>query len=147
MVSGGQQRDSAMHIHVFILPQTPLPSRLAEFLLLYSRFLLVIHYKYSSVYMLIPISWTVLSSHPSYKYLIRSFKPSPSSLSFATQLAFTSSHVLAVPCPYLVTARPVLHCNPSWHVHLILDCRVWNQPCLVHFCILKPTARRPVCVE
>ena len=27
-VSGGQQRDSAIHIHVSILPQTPLPSRL-----------------------------------------------------------------------------------------------------------------------
>ena len=28
MVSGGQQRDSAVHIHVSIFPQTPLPSRL-----------------------------------------------------------------------------------------------------------------------
>ena len=28
IVSGGQQRDSAMHIDVSILPQTPLPSRL-----------------------------------------------------------------------------------------------------------------------
>ena len=28
MVSGEQQRDSAMHTHVSILPQTPLPSRL-----------------------------------------------------------------------------------------------------------------------
>jgi len=28
IVSGGQQRDSAIHIHVSILPQTPLPSRL-----------------------------------------------------------------------------------------------------------------------
>ena len=28
IVSGGQQRDSVMHIHVSILPQTPLPSRL-----------------------------------------------------------------------------------------------------------------------
>ena len=27
-VSGAQQRDSAKHIHVFILPQTPLPPRL-----------------------------------------------------------------------------------------------------------------------
>ena len=27
-VSGGQQRDSANHIHISILPQTPLPSRL-----------------------------------------------------------------------------------------------------------------------
>ena len=28
MVSGGQQRDSVIHIHVSILSQTPLPSRL-----------------------------------------------------------------------------------------------------------------------
>ena len=28
IVSGGQQRDSAIHIHVSVLPQTPLPSRL-----------------------------------------------------------------------------------------------------------------------
>ena len=28
IVSGGQQRDSAIHIHVSILPQTPVPSRL-----------------------------------------------------------------------------------------------------------------------
>ena len=28
IVSGGQQRDSAIHSHVSILPQTPLPSRL-----------------------------------------------------------------------------------------------------------------------
>ena len=29
-VSGGQQRDSARHVHVSILSQTPLPSRLAH---------------------------------------------------------------------------------------------------------------------
>ena len=29
IVSGGQQRDSAIHIQVSILPQTPLPSRLS----------------------------------------------------------------------------------------------------------------------
>ena len=28
IVSGGQQRDSAIDVHVSILPQTPLPSRL-----------------------------------------------------------------------------------------------------------------------
>ena len=28
IVPGGQQRDSALHVHVSILPQTPLPSRL-----------------------------------------------------------------------------------------------------------------------
>ena len=30
IVSGEQQRDSAIHIHVPILPQTPLPSRLSR---------------------------------------------------------------------------------------------------------------------
>ena len=30
IVSGGQQRDSATHTHVSILPQTPLPSRLSH---------------------------------------------------------------------------------------------------------------------
>ena len=30
IVSGGQQRDSATHTHVSILPQTPLPSRLSR---------------------------------------------------------------------------------------------------------------------
>ena len=55
IVPGGPQRDSATHIHVCILPQTPLPSRLPhnieqEFHVLYNRSLLVIHFKYSSVY-------------------------------------------------------------------------------------------------
>ena len=143
-----EQRDSAMHAHVSILSQTPLPSRLAVFLLLYSRFLLVIHFKYSRVYMLIPISRAVPSSHPSYKHLIRSFKPSPSgSLSLLRSLHLHHPMSLLSLVLTWLTARPVLHCNPSWHVHLILDCRVWNQPCLVHFCILQPTARRSICVE
>ena len=30
IVSGGQQRDSGIHIYVSILPQTPLPSRLSH---------------------------------------------------------------------------------------------------------------------
>ena len=28
IISGGQQKDSAIHIHISIVPQTPLPSRL-----------------------------------------------------------------------------------------------------------------------
>ena len=57
--SGGQQRDSAKHIHVSILPLTPVPCRLPHnieqsFLCLYNRTLLVIRFKYSSVYMSIP---------------------------------------------------------------------------------------------
>ena len=46
------RRDSAIHTHVSILPQTPFPSRLAhntEFHVLYCWSLLVIHLKYSSV--------------------------------------------------------------------------------------------------
>ena len=56
IVSGKQWRDSAIHIHVSILPQTPLPSRLTHnteqsSMCCHRRFLLVIHSKHSSVYM------------------------------------------------------------------------------------------------
>ena len=59
IVPGGQQRDSATHIHVSILPQTPLPFRLPKkhwtgFPVLCSRFLWVIRLKRSSVYMSTP---------------------------------------------------------------------------------------------
>ena len=62
---GEPQRDSATHIHVYILPQTPLPSRLphnieqSSMYLLYVRSLLVILFKYSSVYMSIP-NWVAV---------------------------------------------------------------------------------------
>ena len=60
IVSGEQQRDSAIHIHVSILFQTPLLSRLPhnteQSSLCYGRSLLIIHFKYSSVYMSIPNS-------------------------------------------------------------------------------------------
>ena len=71
MVSGGQQRGSVTHIHVSILPQTPLPSRLPhdikQFPVLSSRTLLVIHLKYvdRSVHIPIPNSITIHSLHPS----------------------------------------------------------------------------------
>ena len=59
-VSGGQQRDSAIYIHVSILSQFPsCPGchvTLNRVPVLYSRFLLVIHFKYGSVYMSIPNS-------------------------------------------------------------------------------------------
>ena len=50
IVSGGQQSDSAKHIHVSILPQTPFPSRLPHnieqsSLVLYARSLFVTHFK------------------------------------------------------------------------------------------------------
>ena len=56
IVSGEHLRDSASHIHVYILPQTPLPSKLLHYIeqcsMCYtvSRLLLVIHFKYSSEY-------------------------------------------------------------------------------------------------
>lgn len=47
-VSGGQQRDSALHIHASILPQRPL-SYSGWHMTLISRSLLVIHFKWSSI--------------------------------------------------------------------------------------------------
>ena len=63
IVSGGQQRNSAIQIHVSIFPEVPTPSKLPhnirQFPVLYIRSLLVIHFKHSSVYMSIPNSLTV----------------------------------------------------------------------------------------
>ena len=61
IVSGRQQRGSVIHVCIF--PQIPLPSRLPHnieqsFPVLFSRILLVIHFKYSSIYMLVPGSLT-----------------------------------------------------------------------------------------
>ena len=76
IVSGKQQRDSAINIHGSILPQTPQPSRLPhnteQNSMCYTLVtgigigisLLVIHFKYSSVYMSIPNSLTIPSAHP-----------------------------------------------------------------------------------
>ena len=69
VVSSEQQRDSAIHIHVSILPKTSLPSRLPHNTelssMLYNRSLLVIHFKYSSVSMSIPNSLTIPSPRAS----------------------------------------------------------------------------------
>ena len=71
ILSGEQQRDSAIHIHVSILPQPQLPFiqaatyHWAELHMLYSRSLLVIHFKYSSGYKSIPNSLTIPSPYPS----------------------------------------------------------------------------------
>ena len=58
-----QGSQSAIHIHVSSLPQDPLPSSLppntGQFPVPYSRFLLVTHFKYSSVCMTIPSSPTI----------------------------------------------------------------------------------------
>ena len=68
IISGGQQRDSSIRIHVSILPQTPFSSRLPHnieqsSLCLYNKTLLVIHFKCSSVYMSIPNSLTIPLPH------------------------------------------------------------------------------------
>ena len=61
IISGEQYRGSALLIYVPILPQTPFPSRLPHsieqgFHVLHSRSLMVIHFKYSSLYMSVPNS-------------------------------------------------------------------------------------------
>ena len=67
-VSGGQQSGLAIHIQVFVLFQTPLPSRLPDnteqsSLRSKSRYLLVIRFNlHRSVYMSIPSSPTILPS-------------------------------------------------------------------------------------
>ena len=78
IVSGEQ--DSAVHMHISMLPQTLLPSRLPHNLkqshVLYNRSLLGIHFKYSSVYMSIPSSLTI---------------PSPDSFPLSTISSFSRS--------------------------------------------------------
>ena len=59
LVSGLQSGDSVIHIHVSVLFQILSPFRLLqniEFPVLYNRSLLVIYFKYNSVYTLIPTS-------------------------------------------------------------------------------------------
>ena len=55
-----------MYIHMYLFsPKHPYPgwcTALSRFHVLYNMFLLVIHYKYSSVYMTLPKSLTVPSS-------------------------------------------------------------------------------------
>ena len=84
IVSGAQQNNSAIHIHVSILPQTPLQSRLllnieqSSLCYTVSRALLVIHFKYSSVYMSNPNSLTIPSLHPFPLVTVSSFSKSVS---------------------------------------------------------------------
>ena len=84
-VSGRWQRDSAIYVHVSILPQIPFPSRLphdieqSSLCYAYSRSLLVICLKYSRVYMSIPNSLTIphLPSPPPPWATIRRSKTGP----------------------------------------------------------------------
>ena len=65
IVSHEQRSTSAVYIHVSTLPQILLPSRLVhnieQFHVLYYRSLLIIHFKYSSVYMTFPKSLIIPS--------------------------------------------------------------------------------------
>ena len=73
MCSGGQQRDSATYTHVSSRPQTPLPFRLphnikqSSLCQTVSRSLLVIHFKYISVYQLS----VKYSPHPGSVYFLK----------------------------------------------------------------------------
>ena len=76
--SPGKQRDSVIHKHVSILPQTPLPSRLSynteQRSMCCSRSLLVIHFKYSSIYKLpnypFPPSFPISAIYGNYKFIL-----------------------------------------------------------------------------
>ena len=85
IVSGGQQRGSAIGMHVSILPQTLLPSSLPHNIeqssWVHGRSLLVIHFKYSSVYMSIPNTLTIPSPQLS-QVTVSSFSKAVSLLLF-----------------------------------------------------------------
>ena len=88
-VSGDQRRDSAIHIHC---PLKPPPMHVdikywAKFHVLCNRFLLVIHFKYSSVYMTFPKSLTL----PSPLATISSFSKSVSLFLFCKFICIISS--------------------------------------------------------
>ena len=74
------EQDSAVHMHISMLPQTLFPSRLPHSLkqshVLYNRSLLDVHFKYSSVYLSIPNSLSI---------------PSPDSLPLAPISSFSRS--------------------------------------------------------
>ena len=78
LVSGVQQSDSVIHIHVSIIFQILLPFRLLQNIELYRRSLLVIYFKYSSVYMSVPNSQSILPPHLSPLVTISLFSKSMS---------------------------------------------------------------------
>ena len=65
LIPGSERSPGKPRITCICSPQTPLPSRpphnTEQFPVLYSRSLLVIHFKYSSVYMSVPSSLTIPS--------------------------------------------------------------------------------------
>ena len=68
IVSGVQQSNSAIYMHISIFPHSisshPGYHTTLKFPVLHSRPLLIIHFKYSSVYMSIPNSLILPSPHP-----------------------------------------------------------------------------------
>ena len=94
IVSGEQQKDSAIHTHIHSPPDSPsiqaTTQHWAEFHMLYSRSLLVIHFKYISVYMLIPNSLIIPSTHPPTCTTVSSFSKSMSLFLFGKLLCIVS---------------------------------------------------------
>ena len=131
IVSDGQQRDSAIHISVFILPQTSLPSSLHGYeqsSLGYSRTPWGIHFKYSSVYMSIPNFLTVPSPCLSSLATISPFSKSADSLFTEQKSVRLSLHF------YLVLKVLIL----SWtQLDRMLETALWS----VWFPILSSKVR------
>ena len=98
IVSGGQQRNSAIQIHVSIFPEVPTPSKLPhnirQFPVLYIRSLLVIHFKHSSVYMSIPNSLTIPSPILGAKSLGSGEKASKTILNYQCKITWKSDLVV-----------------------------------------------------
>ena len=85
---------TALRIHVSFLPQTPIPSRLvhnwAEFHVLCSKSLLVLHFDYGSVYKTFPNSLTIPSPCPFPRGSVTPFSSLWVSFSFVNLSSFVS---------------------------------------------------------
>ena len=145
VVSSEQQRDSAVHTHVSILLKTSPPSRLPHNTepssRLYNRSLLVIHFKYSSVFMSIPNSLS-FPRHPSpsnHKLILQvceslCFVSSFVSFLFGFHIKGMSSSIF----PYLSDlVHAVWHslvqlCCCKWHYFILFNGRV------ILYCVYVP---------
>ena len=129
IVSGGQQRDSTIYIHVSILPQTPLPSRLPITLngapcAIHSRSLLLSHFKHSSVYMLMPNALTIPPSHPPHTLTINSpDDPHNNLITGRSSLSIIYRHECRGSEILRGHRAGKLGCEPGWS-----GCRTWACP-------------------
>ena len=115
-VSGGQQRDSAKHIHVSILPQTPLPSRLPHNTE-QSFLCCTVGPCYNSVYMSIPNSLTT------------QFPPSFPLVTVNAEFYFNSSlaaHSITLPVSSKDEGREFMD---NWHSQMIHLRSFQNSAC------------------